>query len=285
MELEDGHLDQAEHGVNVPVLDLVELFAELLVTALAGAVRVHHPEEDIQVIHLDVHTHEEFPEFLAVVPGVRELLDFDGARVVLIQILADLLQLVLLVLVLDLLLHGLELEVLVPGVLQPLEDDRHDQVQEPEDNGDHGAAEDHGGPGLRLDDGDVQRAPAIARDQLLPDREVRVQDAAVGPGAPLAAQGLVVDGDDDWVDELDQHDRPQRRQHEEHAEPEEQRLDQAVEAAQHQVELLKGDQHSDQPHHPQHPDDPHELEAARVGGVANPATNHHEDIQPVPVVL
>ena len=30
MELEDGHLDQAEHGVNVPVLDLVELFAELL---------------------------------------------------------------------------------------------------------------------------------------------------------------------------------------------------------------------------------------------------------------
>ena len=50
-----------------------------------------------------------------------------------------------------------------------------------------------GRPGRFLDHGDVDAAPAVAGDEVLEEGEVGVQDAAVAPGAPIAAVGLPVD--------------------------------------------------------------------------------------------
>mmetsp|Transcript_32423 Transcript_32423/g.82601 ORF Transcript_32423/g.82601 Transcript_32423/m.82601 type:complete len:252 (-) Transcript_32423:662-1417(-) len=223
-ELGDGQLDEGQHGARVARADLVQLLTELLVAHVAGAVLVQHLEDALQLIPLNVHEREQVLEARDGLVGVQQLREVQQAGLVGIHLLAVAEELQLLLLPVGLLLRHLRLAVLLARVLCALDDDGQDQVHEPQGDGDHDAYHDERHLRVFLDHRDGDEAPAVACDNLLEEREVRVHDRGEGPGAARARHYVPGQHGVDGVDMLHQDDGPERQQAEEHEAGEEQGL-------------------------------------------------------------
>mmetsp|Transcript_44934 Transcript_44934/g.121048 ORF Transcript_44934/g.121048 Transcript_44934/m.121048 type:complete len:201 (+) Transcript_44934:1137-1739(+) len=89
-------------------------------------------------------------------------------------------------------LHAAALDVLLSELRGRVHDHGGDQIEHAEYQGQQGAHEDDGRPGLVLDDRDGHPPPAVPRDDCLEECDIRLGDGGKGPSAPLAVRPLAV---------------------------------------------------------------------------------------------
>merc|ERR1712232_853535 len=155
------------HQLNVLRLHFVQLFTKLFIVYTSRLVVVEDFKEAVDVSSAHVDCPHRFVECWQVIEAVQQLFLRKIPRLILIQLLTHLEQVVLGTFKLLLPLLQNETSVICVSLLRLVNYNREDEIHEAELDGDKHGNKKHSCPRVRLDDGKGHHAPTVTSNDLL----------------------------------------------------------------------------------------------------------------------
>mmetsp|Transcript_40119 Transcript_40119/g.128768 ORF Transcript_40119/g.128768 Transcript_40119/m.128768 type:complete len:664 (+) Transcript_40119:478-2469(+) len=238
LELTEGALLHRHHHSHIAGGQRIQHLAEFFVLDGTALVLVHQKKHRIQALWGHLEESHDLSELSVRLESESHLFDGDGPREVRVNLRADLEQLRLGVPLLNLFRLRQLVPILRSRLRGTLHDDRKDQVHDAQRHREHDGDRDDGQERLRLNNWDIDRAPAVAGDDGLEQRERRIDHRPEASGAALAV--AVVDEGVHRVHKLDEHDTPANEHEPEQQSAKEDGFKGAHQSCQQHVEFTDG---------------------------------------------